>query len=152
MNLYVYCNNNPVLLVDPTGKAAFWYHFYDGFRAGNGLWDSLKLGWATMMPDFNGLANTSWAHATTDNRDISPQQAIDDSLAHAASAWNSGTGTIEDQGLAIHIWRDVASHEGSYFPDPASAGDYTAHIIQYDLVPGGSFSNVIGSRMNNPKP
>jgi hypothetical protein len=53
------------------------------------LWGSLKLGWATMMPDFNELKNTTWAHATTASRNVSSQEAINNSLDHATSSWNS---------------------------------------------------------------
>ena len=153
VNLYAYVRNNPIMGVDPSGRAAFWYHFADGYRAGigmgMGIWDSLKLGKAAMMPDANALKNTPWAHATTNSREVSSQEAINEALTHASDAWNSGT---EGQGLAIHIWRDVASHNGSYFPDHASLSDYAIHIIQHDLLSGGSFQNVIGSRINNPKP
>ena len=64
----------------------------------------------------------------------------------ATEKWNSGT--IEDRGTAIHIWRDVASHAGSYFPLDPSITDYAIHIPKYDLLPGGSYSDVIGARMN----
>jgi RHS repeat-associated protein len=153
-NLYTYVGGNPVMGVDPWGKAAFWYHFFDGFRAGRaigmGVGSSLKLGWATMMPDFNYLRSTPEAHTTRSNPRGSAQEAINNSLAYAASQWNLGT--TEGQATAIHVWRDMASHSGAYFPDPASLSDYIAHTVQYDLLPGGSFQNVIGSRLNNPKP
>jgi len=154
INFYSYVANKPVNLIDPDGKAAFWYHFFDGFRAGKamgmGVGSSFKFGLATMMPDFNYLKSTPEAHATRSDPRGLPQEAIKNSLAFAASQWNSCT--REGQATAIHVWRDVASHSGYYFPDPAGIGDYIIHIVRYDLLPGGSFQNVIGSRMNNPKP
>jgi RHS repeat-associated protein len=154
VNLYTYVGGNPVTGVDPLGKAAFWYHFFDGFRAGRmmgmSFGSTLKLGWATMQPDFNQLKNLPEAHATTANREVSAQVAINNALTFAANAWNLGT--IEGQATAIHTWRDVASHSGAYFPENAGILDWVSHTVKYDLLPGGSFQNVIGPRMNNPNP
>jgi RHS repeat-associated protein len=149
-DLYGYVLNDPVNIVDPTGEAAFWYHFVDGYRAGmamgKGLRDSLSLGWATMMPDLNELKYLPEAHATTSNPRNSPQEAINNSLNMATDKWNLGT--IEGQGIAIHIWRDVVSHKGSYFPVTAGIRDYFRHIVKYDLLSGGSFADVIASKLN----
>ena len=150
MNLYAYVQNSPVMRVDPTGRAAFWYHFADGFRAGlamdRGIVGSLQLGWAAMMPDFNEYANESAAHATTGTYGVSAEEAINIARDKAEGLMN---GTTEDLGLAIHIYRDIASHAGAFFPLDPGINDYLPHIFKYDLLPGGSFSDVIGARINN---
>jgi hypothetical protein len=64
----------------------------------------------------------------------------------ATDQWSLGT--IESQGIAIHIWRDVVSHKGSYFPVNPGIRDYFRHIVKYDLFSGGSFDVVIGSKLN----
>ncbi len=146
MNVYRMVGNNPVNAIDPNGKAAFRYHFFDGFRVGMimGMWigDSLKLGWATMMPDFDENKKVPRCHATTNSMRVSTQDAINNSLIMANDQWRSGT--TQGMGNAIHIWRDVVSHGGSYFPDPnATTLDYAQHIYKHDLLPGGSFHSVI---------
>ncbi len=144
-DLYGYVLSDPINFVDPFGEAAFWYHFVDGVRVGNrigkGLVGSLKLGVATMSPDFNRLKNLPEAHATSFDPRTTPQEAINNSLSMASNQWKLGT--IESQGIAIHIWRDVVSHSGRYFPVNASITDYIKHIIKYDLLPGGSFADAI---------
>jgi hypothetical protein len=147
--LYGYVLSDPINFVDPSGEAAFWYHFVDGVRVGNrigkGLVGSLRLGVATMSPDFNRLKNLPEAHATSFDPRTTPQEAINNSLSMASNQWKLGT--IESQGIAIHIWRDVVSHSGSYFPVNASITDYIKHIMKYDLLPGGSFADVIELRI-----
>jgi uncharacterized protein RhaS with RHS repeats len=155
VNLYTYVGGNPVMGVDPWGKAAFWYHFFDGFRVGysmgKGFWGGLKMGYqlgkAAMSPDFNENRTNPQYHATTNDIFESSQSASNRSVSLANEQWQSGN--MQGMGNAIHIWRDVASHGGSYFPDPnATVWDYTKHTIQYDLLPGGAFSSVITQRIN----
>lgn len=155
-NLSVYVADNPVMRIDPNGTAAAWWHYIDGFRVGysmgNGFWGGIamghQLGKAAMAADFNEHQHDPTFHATTNDHAVSSTEAINASLKVASQQW--ATGTIEGMGNAIHILRDLASHEGSYFPDPnASALDYAKHIIQRDLLPGGSFDSVILKRINN---
>ncbi len=68
MNLYAYVGNNPVNGTDPSGKAAFFWHFGITYWAardsGMGVFDSLDLGWDAMAYDFQeGSQATSNSNA-----------------------------------------------------------------------------------------
>ena len=150
VNLMTYVGNNPVNGIDPEGRAAFWYHFFDGYRAGRamnmGVWSSAKLGLATMAPDFNELKGSSWAHVTRLDPEASPEGARQSSQNQAAILWSSNT--MGGMAIAIHIWRDAVSHNGCLFPDKPNIIDWISHTVRYDLLPGGSFEDVIGSQIN----
>jgi uncharacterized protein RhaS with RHS repeats len=144
LNLYVYVGNNPINGKDPDGRAAFYYHFADGFRyawnSGRGFFGSIAMGGATMMPDFNSLKNNPLYHATN-NGEQTPQEAMSATLKWAEGQYNSGS----DEGIAnaLHAIRDVLSHEGAYFPDDPNVMDWASHIFNYDLVAGGEFGDIM---------
>ena len=55
-DLYGYCLNDPVNLVDPEGLFIFWYHgsitYHAAKDSGYGTIDSLRLAWDSMMADW----------------------------------------------------------------------------------------------------
>jgi RHS repeat-associated protein len=154
-NLYAYVMSDPVNGIDPSGEAAFWWHFIDGFRMGYNMTGGLysiragyQMGKAAMAADSGEHAHDPRYHATRNDIFQSVGDAIESSLQTACAQW--GKGTVEGRGNAIHIWRDVASHAGSFFPDPnPTFWDYAKHVFRRDLATGGELEDVILQRTSN---
>jgi RHS repeat-associated protein len=141
-NLMAYVGNNPVMGVDPEGKAGFHQHFWDGFvygvsRSGltyGGVASFIRgvvYGVNAMAPDLGSHKNNPVYHATRTNQEGSAQAAINRSSSFASQQGQSGT--VSGIGTAIHVMRDVTTHAGTYFPEQVSAAQLWTHVKQYDL-------------------
>ena len=143
VNLFAYVGNNPVNFSDPEGKKAFFYHFFDGLRAGlatgEGFLGSLKLGWDVMMQDLNQGNKVLHANAV---KGQASEEAVEAAKTYADSQWKAG-----NKAAAIHTWGDITTENGTYYPGTSNLGASIKHLVG-DFFQPGNFQNDIMSNIN----
>ncbi|MGB4923379.1 MAG: RHS repeat-associated core domain-containing protein, partial [Candidatus Nitrotoga sp.] len=156
VNWYAYVGNNPVNLVDPDGKLAFFWHAGITYAAardsGRGFVDSLALAWNTMMVD-KGTQST----AAIDANIHAMLGTIKD--ANGKDIYQTGgqglqaiNGIIANAPLptAIHTTQDAATPD-HYLKPWEGAGfnwDTITHLVHDTFPSVGTITNAYSNTMN----
>ncbi|MBW2491798.1 MAG: hypothetical protein JRE65_11700 [Deltaproteobacteria bacterium] len=140
-DLYGYCLNNPINLIDPDGQLAFFWHggitYAAARNSGYGIKDSLKMAWHAMAVDIGSQGQNiedTRQHAMAGKfpgTDIyqSSAQAIASTNAYIQESITSG-----NLAGAVHAAQDLATlkHAGQEWRG------YTAAHILGDMFPSWS--------------
>jgi RHS repeat-associated protein len=139
-DLYGYCLNSPVNLIDPSGELFLGWHFVItisvGVAYGNGLIDSLRLGWETVTADFGtqGLEPEQTNLHAMAGRGQSPEEAIEATKRLIDDPCSSA-----DLASRIHAAQDLATPGHAGVPWSGFHFDLqTAKHILGDLFPSRS--------------
>ncbi len=142
VNLYAYVLNDPIGLINPSGKLFFPWHFAITLKAsldsGRGLGDSLSLAWGTVAADFGTQGYGSNETALHGMSGITPDYRYQSTSAAVNTAINQITDPCSALSTAkkIHSAQDLVtpSHGGELWT--GFHGDWTtvSHVVG-DLLP-----------------